>query len=151
MPLSNLNVFQKEHLEMLSARPNTTVMTPEFTGVHEAWSADTVKRVLLKISKIVKRLLEETPNIDNFRLRKMCILEDEEILSFQRTHPNFFDIVTDMKMVQDPSYFRGVQAMLSVREKVDNGTVSEGADADAMAASAVMAALGVSVPVQPRK
>jgi hypothetical protein len=68
-------------------------------------------------------------------------MQDEEVLDFQRQHPQLFWLLTDRKMVNDKRFQQALGAMFKVKEKVENGDIQEGHDADALATSSIVSAL----------
>ena len=135
---SEVGAYEKERLDKLSQQPNTTVFKTEYDSRHEPWEAKRLRRLA---EKVAKRVTEFEGDVSDFKIRKAC-MEDEEVLNFQRQHPKLFWLLTDRKMVKDKRFQQALGAMLTVKEKVENGDVQEGRDADALATSSIVAALG---------
>ena len=131
-----VEAYHDEHLRALAEKPYTTVYKTEYDTVREPWKAADARRVAEHIAARTTSFGEET---SDFALRK-ALLEEEEVLHFQRCHPKLYYILTDRKVVGEPRCRQALGAMLSVRDKVDAGEV-EGKEADAMATSGIVAAL----------
>ena len=142
MSSSSLNnevgAYEQERLEELSQRPNTTVFKAEYESTHEPWKADRLRKVC---EHLARRVLEFEEGCSDFKVRKVCMSEDEEVLQFQRSHPKLFWMVTDRKMVTDDRFKMALAAMFRVREQVEKGKLQDGRDADAMATTGIMSAL----------
>ena len=124
-------------MQELASRPNTSVYTVQHDDVAEAWPAARVSAVLELIACKVHEFEASTPD---FVVRKKC-LEFEEILSFQRRHPQLYWLVTDREKMAVPKYRQAVAALVEVRRRVDGGEVPEGAEASAAATRTVFDAL----------
>ena len=133
----------EEKMRELADQPNTTVLKTEYDILHEPWKSDRLRAVL---EKIVKRVMESDENADAFRLRKQMMSDDNEILQFQRDHPQMYWAVTDRQLMSQEKYRNAVTAMLRVKEKVERGEVPANHEADGMATSAIVQALGATVP-----
>ena len=77
----------------------------------------------------------------DFAFRKAC-LQEEEVLLFQRRHPQLYWMVTDREKMREQRYRSAVSALLEVRRRVERGEVKEGEEADAAATRVVIDALG---------
>ena len=137
---SEVNAYEQEHLKELASRPNTTVLQATHDILHDPWPVSRLKPMM---ETLVKRVLAFGDEVDDFRVRKAC-LDDEEVLSFQRTHPKLYWMLTDRKMMREPRLRSAVTGLLHVRSQVEAGALAEGRDADAMATRSVLAALGTS-------
>jgi hypothetical protein len=131
-----VDAYHDEHLRDLADKPNTTVYKTEYDTVREPWKAADARRVAERIAERTASFGDEA---SDFALRK-ALLEDEEVLRFQRCHPKLYYLLTDRKMVGEPRFRQALGAMLTVRDKVEAGQV-EGMEADAMATSGIVAAL----------
>ena len=137
-----VGAYQRQHLEALAARPNTTVYTVNHTRRHAPWSAARLRGVS---ERLVAHVSNDYGDVDDdFVVRKRC-LEDAEFLAFQRAHPQLYHLMTDRKMLADPRFRAAVGGLMGVREKVEAGTADE-TEADAMATKSVMMALGSPLP-----
>lgn len=137
-----VGAFEKERLEALAAKPNTTVYTVKHDNVHEPWKMERLRPVL---SKLAARLATFEASVDDFTVRKTC-LDDPDILAFQRAHPKLYWLVTDRSLMHEDRFRNALGALLTVRDRVESGQLREGQEADATATSAVMRALGTSMP-----
>lgn len=133
---SQAAAMHEEQLRRLADRSDTVVYKPTYASVHEPWKATDARRVAEYIASKTSSFGEET---SDFALRK-ALLEEEEVLKFQRCHPKLYYMLTDRQMVGEPRFRQALGAMLSVRDKVDEGSVGED-EANAMATSGVLAAL----------
>ena len=124
-------------LEDLSNRKNTQVLKVEHDFVNDPWP---VKRVKPVMERIVNEVLSFEKGKNEFEMRKEILSIDDEILAFQRQHPQLFWLITDKEVVRKKSSITALNAMLSVREKEENGSLQR-EEADAMATSSVIAAL----------
>jgi len=136
-----VGAYHREHLEELSTRPNTTVLTVEHDEAHEPWK---VQRLRPLLESLTQKVLSAPDDEDDFALRKRC-LQDAETLAFQRQHPKTYWLLTDRTVMRDEAKRAAVTGLLFVREQVEAGAVREGRDADAMATRTVMAAMGAPV------
>ena len=137
---SEVGMCEKERLEELSQRPNTTVYKTEYDSSHEPWEAKRLRNVA---EMLARRVADFDESVSDFKLRKTC-MEDGEVLLFQRNHPKLFWLLTDRKMVSDKRFKLALGAMFKVKEKVENGDVQGGRDADALATSGIVSALQCS-------
>lgn len=133
---SEVHAFQAERLRQLADRPRTTVYDAEHDH-HEAWSADSVSTVL---ERIAARSSDEG---DDFKFRK-ALLEDAEILRFQRHHPKLFWLASDRAQMREPRYRSAIAALLEVKRRTERGELQGEHEADAAATRVVMDALGPS-------
>lgn len=134
---SHVGAYEKERLKRLSEQPNTTVFRAEFEATNEPWAASRLREVSERIAKQVTDLDD---SYSDFRVRKLC-LADNEVLRFQRQHPKLFWMLSDRKMVRDTRFQKALGAMFTIRERVEQGEVADGHDADAIATSSIVAAL----------
>jgi hypothetical protein len=134
---SEVGAYEKERLDKLSQQPNTTVFKTEYDSIHDPWEA---KRLRGVAERVAKRVTEFGEDVSDFKVRKTC-LEDEDVLNFQRQHPKLFWLLTDREMVKDTRFRQALGAMFNVKEKVENGEIEEGRDADALATSSIVSAL----------
>lgn len=130
-------MFEEERLKRLAATPNTTVFKTEYGEAHEAWKVDRLRGVA---ETIAARTTEFDADASAFQLRKR-LMQDEDVLTFQRAHPKLFWMLTDRTMVGDARFRQALGAMFTVREKVERGEVEDGRDADALATSGIVSAL----------
>lgn len=135
---SDVGAFERERLEALAEKRNTTVLTVEHDEVRDPWPTARVRPVL---ERLAARVAAAPDDADNFRLRKACVADDEEARDFQRAHPKLFWMVTDAKMVREARFRNALAGLLRVREQVERGEVPEGRDADALATRTVLGAL----------
>lgn len=138
------NSIQKQmeaRMQDLADQPNTTVLKTEYDIRHEPWKSTRLRSVL---EKIVKAVMDSSPDEDGFRLRKRLMTEDNEVLQFQRHHPQMYWAVTDRRLMEQEKYRNAVTAMLLVKEKVERGEVAANHEADGMATSAIVKALGTT-------
>lgn len=133
----DVRAYERERLEELSQRPNTTVFTPSHDQQREPWKSSRLRGVM---ESLAERVTTFEASASDFAVRKAC-LDDAEILAFQREHPKFYHLLTDRAMYKDPRFRNAVRSMLGVREQVESGAVAEGQEADARATSAVVQAL----------
>lgn len=133
---------QLTHARNIQARdPSAQVMQVSHDAVHEPWKADRLRAVFEKIaSRIFSDFGEEE---HDFRVRK-ALLEDDEILSFQRAHPRLYYTLTDRSLMKNQRYRSAMTTLLLLREKADAGRLPLGQEGDAMAASAIVASLTAS-------
>jgi hypothetical protein len=136
---TEVNAFERDRLEELASRPNTTVLQPEYASVRDPWPA---KRLRCVMEGLMARVLSFGEDVDDFVVRKTCLEENEEVLAFQRQHPRMYWMLTDRALMKEQSSRDAITGMLYVREQVECGAVQEGRDADAMATKTVLAALG---------
>lgn len=134
---SDVNAYEKNRLEELSERPNTTVLTVEHDFVNEPWPVSRLRPLLERLAKRVTEFPDET---DDFVVRKTC-LDDPEVLEFQRMHPKLYWMLTDRKLVKEEKFRNAVNGLLLVRRKVEVGEVESGQEADGMATRTVLASL----------
>jgi hypothetical protein len=130
--------FQKERLQELSEKPNTTVFTVEHDVKNEPWPAARLRGVM---ETITARVLATPDDVTDFALRKNLLGYDEEILAFQRQHPKFYWLLTDRAIMREKKSRDAVTGMLFVRDEIERGRVAEGQEADAMATRTVIEAL----------
>ena len=130
--------LQREQLEALAARPNTTVLDVTHDLLHDPWRSERLRPVM---DRIVDAALAHGAEVDDFAVRKAG-LADPEALALQREHPQLYWVLTDRATMREPRARRAVGAMLGLRERVERGEVAEGHAADALATQVVMAALG---------
>lgn len=124
--------------EELSKRPNTVVYKTEYDSVEEPWPVSRVRAVL---ESLAKRVQEEFPDsVSDFTVRKKC-MEDEEVLQFQRRHPNLYWMVTDREKMKDKKYRSVVSGLLEVQSRVEKGVLQKGMEADSSAHQMVANAL----------
>ena len=134
---ASVEAYEQKRLHELAQKENTTVYTVEHGDVAAAWKADRVASALESIhAKMQSFAAEES----DFAVRKK-MLEDEEILAFQRRHPKLYYMVTDREKMAVPKYRSAISAMVEVRRRVEAGDVDEGRDADAAATRTVINAL----------
>lgn len=134
---TDVNAYEKQRLEELSQRPNTTVLTVEHDFVNEPWPVSRLRPLLERLAKRVTEFSDET---DDFVVRKTC-LDDPEVLEFQRMHPKLYWMLTDRKLVKEEKFRNAVNGLLLVRRKVEVGEVESGQEADGMATQTVLASL----------
>ena len=132
-----VSAFHNERLRELAAKKNTTVLTVTHDNVHEPWSVERLRAVL---EPLVERALAAGDDVSDFALRK-SLLEDPEVLAFQREHPKFYWLLTDRAVMRDARSRKAITGMLYVRGQVESGAVPAGQEADAMATKTVLAAL----------
>lgn len=126
-------------LKELASRPNTVVYGETHDSTHDPWSAQRLRDVAERLARKVGEIGEE---VDNFRLRKRCMADDEEIAAFQEAHPRLFWLLTDREVLSDGRARSAMAAMLHVRAMVERGDVRAGTDADLMAAQGILEAFG---------
>lgn len=136
-----VGAYEKERLEALAAKPNTTVFTVKHDSVAEPWKVERVRRVL---TTIAQRVTKFDDSVDDFVVRKTCMDEDSEVLAFQRQHPKMFWLVTDRQLMRQEKYRNALGGLLSVRDQVEAGRLTDGQEADATATSTVVQALNAS-------
>ena len=95
------------------------------------------------LEPLASRVAAFGDDVDDFTLRKTC-LDDPETLAFQRRHPKLYWMVTDRKLIKEDKFRNAVKGLLTVRERVEVGDVSDEHEADAMATRTVLAAMGAS-------
>ena len=134
---SEVGAFEKERLERLAAKPNTDVYTVKHDHVAEPWKVERVRAVF---ERIAVRMKASPVDLDDFVFRKQC-LEEEEVLQFQRQHQKLFWLVTDRKKMNNEKYRNAIAALLTLRDNIEAGNLSDGQEADATATSVVMQAL----------
>jgi len=132
--------MQREEAERLAAQPNTEVLEVKYASINDPWPAARLRKVC---DRLMKRVLEEfSADASDFLVRKTC-LDDEEILTFYRSHPKLYTMLTDRKLLNDPK--KPAQTVLNgfldLRQTIDSGIVAEGKEADAMANKIVMSCL----------
>lgn len=130
--------MQKQHLENLASRPNTTVMTVEHDVKNDPWPVSRLRPVMESIMRGVTQKEEE--DITDFALRKR-MLEDPETLAFQRQHPQLYWVLTDRAVMREQKSRDAITALLRLRTQVERGEIPNGHEADAAATNAVMTAL----------
>lgn len=133
----DVQAYEQERLKELAAQPNTTVYQTEFTDRHDAWKGDKLRGI---VEGLAKRVAEADESMSDFQLRKQC-LDDEQVLAFQRRHPHMYHMLTDRAFVKDTRFRQAIGAMLTLRERVDSGSLRDGDEADALAMSSIVAAL----------
>ena len=129
-----------ERLKELASRPNTVVYGETHDATHDPWSAQRLREVT---ERLAARICDFGEEIDDFRLRKRCIEEDEEFAAFQEAHPRLYWNLTDRKVLADRRALSAMATMLHVREMVERGDVKGGVDADRLAAQGILEAFGV--------
>lgn len=132
-----MGAYEKQRLEELASRPNTTVLTVEHDFVNDPWPVSRLQPLLERLATRVTSFPDDTPD---FVVRKTC-LEDSDFLEFQRMHPKLYWMLTDRKLVKEKNFRSAVTGLLHVRRKVERGEVEEGQEADGMATRTVLAAL----------
>lgn len=141
--------MERERLRALAERPNTTVLTPSHDAVRDPWKAEKLRVV---VDRLVERVLSFPASESDFKIRKTCIEEDEEVLAFQRAHPRLYWILTDRSLLAKEEYRGVVSGMLDLRKQVEDGIVAEGEEADALATTRVVGACtSVPPPLPPEK
>lgn len=135
--MSSAGAYHRAHLEELAQRPNTKVLEATHDFINEPWKVERLRRVM---SKIVDDVLASDPEEDNFVIRKR-MLEDEEILAFQRQHPRMYYTITDKTLMRDAKARDTIKALLHVRERVERGEITDDKEADATATRVVMSTL----------
>ena len=135
---NEVGAYERERLEALAARPNTSVYTVKHDSVDEPWKMERLRPVL---STIARRVASFGDDVDDFVVRKTCMSEDAEVLAFQRKHPKLYWLVTDRALMRQERYRNALGGLLGVRDRVESGALPEGQEADATATSTVMAAL----------
>ena len=131
--------LKQEHLSRLASQPNTDVLKVEYDSHHQPWKANNVKHISNLIYKYSNS--EETRNMDAFKFRKHC-LNDTTILDFQRKHPKMFWVLTDRELMKNTKYQKAISELIDLRSRIDNKTLTDGQEADALATKVVMQALG---------
>lgn len=134
---SEVQAYEKERLQKLSEKKNTTVLTVEHDFINDPWPEKRLRDVM---EPLVARVLSFDDSVSDFTLRKTC-MEDPEVLEFQRQHPKMYWMLTDRKIMGDERSRKAITGMLYVRKQVESGAVTEGQEADAMATKTVLAAL----------
>jgi len=134
---NDVAAFQRERLQELSERPNTTVFDVEHDHHHDPWP---VARVRPLLEHLTTRVLSAPDEVSDFALRKQC-LEDAEVLEFQRHHPKFYWLLTDRTIMREQKHRDAITGMLYIRAEVEEGRVTHGQEADAMATRTVIEAL----------
>lgn len=125
--------LEEERLRELASRPNTTVYRAQHDDVDEAWKVATLRPVIERLTARVKAFGDD---VSDFTVRKEC-LDDEEILAFQRRHPNMYWMLTDRKMVADANFVKIMHDFVRVRQRVERGDIGS-QEADALATEAVL-------------
>ena len=133
---TDVETFHQERLRELSQKPNTTVLTVQHDATNDPWPAARLRAVM---ERITARVLA-APEGDAFALRKQ-LLDDAEVLAFQRQHPKFYWLLTDRAVMREKKSRDAVTGMLFVRDEIERGRVAEGHEADAMATRTVLEAL----------
>lgn len=136
-----MSAFQREKLEELASRPNTTVYDVVHDFKADPWPVERCRKVM---EKIASRLTEEFADRDKFSdfgLRKE-MMKEEEILSFQRRHPKLYWMITDREKMSNETYRGVISSLLELRQRVEDGTLEEGEEADATATKVVTSLLG---------
>tara|TARA_B110001452_G_scaffold206666_1_gene176770 strand:- start:162 stop:584 length:423 start_codon:yes stop_codon:yes gene_type:complete len=134
---SEVKAYERERLQKLSEKKNTTVLTVEHDFINDPWPERRLRNVM---EPLVARVLTFDDSVSDFTLRKTC-MEDPEVLEFQRQHPKMYWMLTDRDVMGDERSRKAITGMLYVRKQVESGAVTEGHDADAMATKTVLAAL----------
>ena len=133
---TDVEAFHTQRLRELSEKANTTVLTVEHDQTNDPWPAARLRTVM---ETITARVLEAPDTVDDFALRKQ-LLENDEVLAFQRQHPKFYWLLTDRAVMREKKSRDAVTGMLFVRDEIEKGHVAEGQEADAMATRTVVEA-----------
>lgn len=139
--MSSVRELMNERMRRLADEPNTTVLQTDYDTVREPWK---VARLRAIMERITKRATQEfAEDADDIALRK-TLMEDAEILEFQRAHPKLFWGITDRAMMKEVKYRNSISAMLDIMEQKERGMFRGEYEADGAATSAIMSALGVN-------
>lgn len=137
LPPAQMAALGRAQLERLAARPNTTVFETKHTDVQPPWPAERIEAALRTLEA---RARDEAQPTDDLVYRKACV-QDPELDAFERRHPQLFWMATDRKQVQNGQARTIIQGMLALRRQVDDGTLQDGPEADALATRLVMKVL----------
>ena len=137
---SDVQAMHRKRLEELSSRKNTTVLDVTHDTVRDPWPVSRLRAVMESITSSTVGAKEEEET--DFARRQRLMTDDEEVLSFQRLHPKMYWMLTDRSMMRSKQHRDAITGMLYVQQQVENGSVSAGQEADAMATRTVLAALG---------
>ena len=134
--------MHREYAERIQRdNPNAEVLHVTHDRRHEPWKSPRLHAVF---ETIVTRVTNEfKPSDSDFHVRK-TLIGDAEILSFHRSHPRLYQVLTDRTLIKDPKYRGTLKAMLDVRSGVETGSVPDDERADAAATEAVMKALATT-------
>ena len=135
--MSEVGAYQKERLQKLAEKPNTSVLEVNHDSTHEPWKAERLRGA---VEDIAERASAFPDDVVDFTVRK-TLLDDPETLAFKKDHPKLYWMLTDRKMLKDARFRQALGGMLKLREQVEAGVVAEGNEADALATQSVVAAL----------
>ena len=130
---------KKQYAERIRREnPNAEVLEVIHSRIQEPWRAERLEPMF---EKIVTKIFEFEESVADFVVRK-TLLEDPEILEFQRAHPTLYYTLTDRATMKEDRYRGVLKKMVVLRQRVERGEVQADERADAMATDIVVASLG---------
>lgn len=110
----SVGCFTDAKLRELAKDPNVTVYQPTHDIVYAPWPTD-------RVMKCVDRICEMTKKGDTAE----AIKEDDELRQFSEKYTTFFQKLTDVAFVEDPSHVDTLRQIVEVKAKMDKGLIDE--------------------------
>ena len=127
---------KQQHAERIwEENPNAEIYEVKHDRIQEPWKVDRLQKIF---KKIVTRVLEFDESTNDFVIRK-TLLQDADILEFQRGHPRLYYVLTDRNVITQEKYAKLVNKMLLLRQSMDGSPPDE--RVDAMATNLIVSSL----------
>ena len=117
--------------------PRAEIYEVTHDRVQEPWESRRLERIF---NKIVTKVFEFEESTNDFTVRK-TLLEDADILEFQRGHPRLYYVLTDRKLLREEKYKNVLKNMLLLRQRVERESLASDERTDAMATNVIISSL----------
>ena len=135
-----MSLLNEAEEKVLRQDPNARIFRARHDNEFKAWEAG---RVAEKMNDVCAKRMKMGADVADYDARVIIMASCPTIKAFADSHPKIFEMITDFEKMSTPKYRGAIDAMLSVRKKVDVGQVRDGEQASAIAISELSRILAV--------